>query len=122
MPLARDALRIGTGTRKRCKWDGVTEDSNSRKVRILRIESDSVNATVGRKIRVNGMALEPIWTPLIPATFPEDKVASFEADVPMQRAGQPEEVAPCYIFPASDNASYMPGQIFHPNGGEVVNG
>jgi NAD(P)-dependent dehydrogenase (short-subunit alcohol dehydrogenase family) len=79
-------------------------------------------ALVGRGIRVNGVAPGPIWTPLIPSTFPAERVASFGADVPMQRAGQPEEVAPCYVFLASDDASYMTGQILHPNGGEVVNG
>jgi NAD(P)-dependent dehydrogenase (short-subunit alcohol dehydrogenase family) len=79
-------------------------------------------ALVGRGIRVNGVAPGPIWTPLIPATFPAERVATFGADVPMQRAGQPEEVAPSYVFLASDDASYMAGQILHPNGGEVVNG
>jgi len=71
---------------------------------------------------VNRGAPGPIWTPLIPATFPEDKVKSFGAQVPMQRAGQPEEVAPSYVFLASDDSSYMSGQILHPNGGEVVGG
>jgi NAD(P)-dependent dehydrogenase (short-subunit alcohol dehydrogenase family) len=79
-------------------------------------------ALVGRGIRVNGVAPGPIWTPLIPATFPADHVATFGADVPLQRAGQPEEVAPSYVFLASEDASYMAGQIVHPNGGEVVNG
>jgi NAD(P)-dependent dehydrogenase (short-subunit alcohol dehydrogenase family) len=75
-----------------------------------------------RKIRVNGVAPGPIWTPLIPASFPEDKVKSFGKDVPLGRPGQPEEVAPCYVFLASDDSSYMTGQVLHPNGGEVVNG
>jgi NAD(P)-dependent dehydrogenase (short-subunit alcohol dehydrogenase family) len=73
-------------------------------------------------IRVNAVAPGPIWTPLIPSTFPEDKVKSFGADVPLQRPGQPEEVAPSYVFLASDDASYMTGQVLHPNGGSVVNG
>jgi NAD(P)-dependent dehydrogenase (short-subunit alcohol dehydrogenase family) len=73
-------------------------------------------------IRVNAVAPGPIWTPLIPSTFPPDKVKSFGSDVPMQRAGEPEEVAPCYVFLASDDSSYMAGQVLHPNGGEVVNG
>src|SRR5438105_380270 len=73
-------------------------------------------------IRVNGVAPGPIWTPLIPSTFPPDKVATFGSDVPLKRAGQPEEVAPSYVFLASDDSSYMTGQILHPNGGEVVNG
>ena len=77
---------------------------------------------VGQGIRVNGVAPGPIWTPLIPSTFSPDKVENFGANVPMQRAGQPEEVAPSYVFLASDDASYMAGQILHPNGGEVVNG
>jgi NAD(P)-dependent dehydrogenase (short-subunit alcohol dehydrogenase family) len=73
-------------------------------------------------IRVNGVAPGPIWTPLIPSTFPEEKVEKFGADVPMKRAGQPEEVAPSYVFLASDDSSYMAGQILHPNGGTIVNG
>ena len=73
-------------------------------------------------IRVNAVAPGPIWTPLIPATFPEDKVKSFGENVPMKRAGQPEEVATCFVFLASDDSSYMSGQVLHPNGGEVVSG
>ena len=78
-------------------------------------------ALIKRKIRVNGVAPGPIWTPLIPATFPEEKVETFGAKTPMERAGQPEEVAPSYVFLASDDASYFSGQILHPNGGEIVN-
>ena len=70
---------------------------------------------------MNGVAPGPIWTPLIPSTFPEDTVATFGSDVPMKRPGQPGEVAPSYVFLASDDASYMSGQILHPNGGEVIN-
>jgi NAD(P)-dependent dehydrogenase (short-subunit alcohol dehydrogenase family) len=77
---------------------------------------------VEKGIRVNGVAPGPIWTPLIPSTFPEEKVAQFGGNTPMKRAGQPEEVAPCYVFLASDDSSYFAGQILHPNGGEVVNG
>ncbi|MES4793472.1 MAG: NAD(P)-dependent oxidoreductase, partial [Chloroflexota bacterium] len=77
---------------------------------------------VEKGIRVNAVAPGPIWTPLIPSTFPPEKVESFGQDVPMKRAGQPEEVAPCYVFLASDDSSYIAGQVLHPNGGEVVNG
>ena len=73
-------------------------------------------------IRVNGVAPGPIWTPLIPASFPAEHVASFGSDVPMKRAGQPEEVATCYVFLASEDSSYMTGQVLHPNGGEIING
>lgn len=72
-------------------------------------------------IRVNGVAPGPIWTPLIVASFDKEKVASFGTDTPIGRAGQPDEVAPCFIFLASDDASYITGQIIHPNGGQVVN-
>jgi NAD(P)-dependent dehydrogenase (short-subunit alcohol dehydrogenase family) len=76
----------------------------------------------GKKIRVNGVAPGPIWTPLIPASFTAEQVAKFGGDVPLGRAGQPEEIAPSYVFLASDDSSYMTGQVLHPNGGEVVNG
>ena len=79
-------------------------------------------ALASRGIRVNGVAPGPIWTPLIPASFPEEKVASFGSDVPLKRPGQPEEVATCYVFLASEDSSYMTGQVLHPNGGEIVNG
>lgn len=73
-------------------------------------------------IRVNGVAPGPIWTPLIPSTFPEDKVAQFGATQPMKRPGQPEELAPAYVFLASSDSSYISGQMIHVNGGEVING
>lgn len=73
-------------------------------------------------IRVNAVAPGPIWTPLIPATFPEAKVETFGSNVPMNRPGQPEEVAPCFLFLASDDSSYISGQTLHPNGGYIVNG
>ncbi|RAU84288.1 SDR family oxidoreductase [Pontibacter arcticus] len=73
-----------------------------------------------KKIRVNGVAPGPIWTPLIPASFDADKVKEFGKDVPLKRPGQPSEVAPAYVFLASDDASYITGQIIHINGGEQV--
>lgn len=73
-------------------------------------------------IRVNGVAPGPIWTPLIPATFDAETVATFGSDTPLGRPGQPAEVAPCYVFLASNDASYITGQILHPNGGEIING
>jgi NAD(P)-dependent dehydrogenase (short-subunit alcohol dehydrogenase family) len=75
---------------------------------------------VERGIRVNGVAPGPIWTPLIPATFDEESVASFGKNVPMARPGEPNEVAPSYLFLACEDASYMTGQILHPNGGELI--
>lgn len=75
-----------------------------------------------KNIRVNAVAPGPIWTPLIPATFDEEKVKSFGSDVPMGRPGEPSETATCYVFLASSDASYMTGQVLHPNGGEIING
>jgi NAD(P)-dependent dehydrogenase (short-subunit alcohol dehydrogenase family) len=77
-------------------------------------------ALAEKGIRVNGVAPGPIWTPLIPATFPEEKVEKFGSEVPLGRAGQPAEVAPAYVFLASADGSYMTGQILHPNGGGFV--
>jgi NAD(P)-dependent dehydrogenase (short-subunit alcohol dehydrogenase family) len=96
-------------------------DYSATKGAIVAFTRSLSQALVKQGIRVNGVAPGPIWTPLIPSTFPSEHVEKFGADVPMQRAGQPEEVAPCYVFLASDDSSYMAGQILHPNGGEVVN-
>lgn len=75
-----------------------------------------------RGIRVNAVAPGPIWTPLIPSTFPAETVETFGANTPMKRPGQPEEVAPAYVYLASADASYVTGQVLHVNGGSVVNG
>jgi NAD(P)-dependent dehydrogenase (short-subunit alcohol dehydrogenase family) len=83
----------------------------------------ALSKSVAKKgIRVNGVAPGPIWTPLIPSTFPPDKVEEFGTDTPLGRVGQPDEVASCFLFLASDDSSYMTGQVLHPNGGRVVNG
>lgn len=73
-------------------------------------------------IRVNAVAPGPIWTPLIPATFDEEQVSKFGSDSPMGRAGEPDECATCFLFLASEDSSYMTGQVLHPNGGEIING
>lgn len=79
-------------------------------------------ALASQDIRVNAVAPGPIWTPLIPSTFPPDKVAGFGTDVPLGRAGQPEEVALAYVYLASEDSSYVTGQVIHVNGGRIVNG
>ena len=97
-------------------------DYSSTKGAIVAFTRALSQSLVEKGIRVNAVAPGPIWTPLIPSTFPEDKVANFGKQVPMQRAGQPEEIAPSYVFLASDDSSYISGQVIHPNGGTVVNG
>ncbi|MDQ3459895.1 MAG: SDR family oxidoreductase [Deinococcota bacterium] len=97
-------------------------DYSATKGAIVAFTRSLSQALVEKGIRVNAVAPGPIWTPLIPSTFPADEVASFGSQVPMKRVGQPEEVATCFVFLASDDASYMTGQVLHPNGGNVVNG
>ena len=97
-------------------------DYSSTKGAIVAFTRVAVAGAGGEAIRVNAVAPGPIWTPLIPSTFPPDKVEEFGTDVPLGRAGQPEEVAPCFVFLASEDSSYMTGQVLHPNGGSVVNG
>lgn len=77
---------------------------------------------VDKKIRVNGVAPGPIWTPLIPSTFDAEKVKSFGDSAEMKRPGQPAELAPAYVYLASDDSTYVSGQVIHVNGGTVING
>ncbi|RST75209.1 glucose 1-dehydrogenase [Siminovitchia acidinfaciens] len=83
----------------------------------------SLSASLATKgIRVNGVAPGPIWTPLIPSTFSAEHVGTFGATQPMKRPGQPYELAPAYVYLASNDSSYVSGQMIHVNGGEVLNG
>lgn len=77
---------------------------------------------VEKDIYVNAVAPGPVWTPLIPSTFDEKKVSEFGNQVPMKRPGQPSEIAPAYVFLASQDSSFMTGQVIHANGGEIING
>lgn len=97
-------------------------DYSATKGAIVSFTRSLSKALAERNIRVNAVAPGPVWTPLIPATSSPDKVRTFGSDVPLKRPGQPEEIAPCYVFLASADSSYMTGQVLHPNGGEVVNG
>jgi len=97
-------------------------DYASTKGAIVAFTRSMAKQLLPRGIRVNAVAPGPIWTPLIPASYDEEKTAQHGQHAPMGRAGQPDEVAPCYIFLASDDASYMTGQVLHPNGGTIVNG
>lgn len=97
-------------------------DYSATKGAIVAFTRSLSQAVAEKGIYVNAVAPGPIWTPLIPSTFPEEKVETFGRSVPLGRAGQPDEVAPSFVFLASDDSSYMTGQVLHPNGGEVING
>ena len=97
-------------------------DYSATKGAIVTFTRSLAHNLIDKGIRVNGVAPGPIWTPLIVGSFDRKKVAIFGSDVPMKRAGEPAEVAPCYLFLATEDSSYMTGQILHPNGGEIING
>ncbi|NBL64124.1 SDR family oxidoreductase [Flavobacterium sp. NST-5] len=97
-------------------------DYSSTKGAIVAFTRSASLMLVEKKIRVNAVAPGPIWTPLIPATFRGEDLKKFGQDTPMGRAGQPSEVAPAYVFLASEDASYITGQVIHINGGEIIGG
>lgn len=98
-------------------------DYSSTKGAILTFTRSLSQSLVEKGIRVNGVAPGPIWTPLQPASWPAEALETFgtkTSQVPMNRAGQPFEVAPTFVFLASDDSSYMTGQVLHPNGGTIT--
>jgi len=120
--LKKGAAIINTTSVTAYKGSPHLLDYSSTKGAITAFTRSLSQALADEAIRVNGVAPGPIWTPLIPSTFPSEDVESFGSDVPLGRPGQPEEIAPSFVFLASDDSSYMTGQILHPNGGTVVNG
>jgi NAD(P)-dependent dehydrogenase (short-subunit alcohol dehydrogenase family) len=120
--LKKSAVIINTTSVTAYKGSAHLLDYSSTKGAITSFTRSLSQALADQGIRVNGVAPGPIWTPLIPSTFPAKKVETFGSEVPLGRPGQPEEIGPCYVFLASDDSSYMTGQILHPNGGTIVNG
>ncbi len=123
LPHLKDgAAIINTASVTAYKGSPAQVDYAATKGAIVAFTRSMATLLIDRGIRVNAVAPGPIWTPLIPASYPPDKTAKHGEHAPMKRPGQPDEVAPCYIFLASADASYMTGQVLHPNGGTVVNG
>jgi len=120
--LKEGAAIINTTSVTAYKGSAHLLDYSSTKGAITSFTRSLSQALADKCIRVNGVAPGPVWTPLIPSTFPAKEVETFGSDVPLSRAGQPEEIAPSYVFLASDDSSYVTGQILHPNGGTIVNG
>jgi NAD(P)-dependent dehydrogenase (short-subunit alcohol dehydrogenase family) len=120
--LKKGAAIVNTTSVTAYQGNPILLDYSSTKGAIVAFTRSLSLSLIERGIRVNGVAPGPIWTPLIPSTFPPEKVAKFGQDVPMKRPGQPEEVAACFVFLASEDASYITGQVIHVNGGEIVNG
>jgi len=121
--LKEGAAIINTTSVTAYKGSPALVDYASTKGAIVAFTRSLSMALEERKIRVNAVAPGPIWTPLIPASFEAEKTAKHGQGVPMERAGQPDEVAPSYIFLASRaDSGYVSGQVLHPNGGTVVNG
>ncbi|MES2930721.1 MAG: SDR family oxidoreductase [Patescibacteria group bacterium] len=97
-------------------------DYSATKGAIVSFTRSLSGSLIKKGIRVNAVAPGAVWTPLIPSTFPRKKVMNFGTDNPMMRAGEPAEIAPAYVYLASDDSSFMTGQVLHPNGGEIING
>ncbi len=104
------------------RGSGHLPDYAATKGAILAFTRSLSQMLMDKGIRVNGVAPGPVWTPLIPASMESQHVAEFGSDAPMGRAAEPDEIAPSYVFLASEDASYYSGQVLHPNGGEIVGG
>jgi NAD(P)-dependent dehydrogenase (short-subunit alcohol dehydrogenase family) len=110
------AAIVNTASATAYKGNKELLDYSATKGAIISFTRSLSQAMAGKNVRVNTVAPGPIWTPLIPASYDVEKTSRHGSSVPMKRAGQPNEVAPCFVFLASDEASYMTGQVLHPNG------
>jgi NAD(P)-dependent dehydrogenase (short-subunit alcohol dehydrogenase family) len=112
---------INTASVTAYKGNPALMDYASTKGAIIAFTRSLSQSLAEKKIRVNAVAPGPVWTPLIPASFPAEKVAKFGQDIPLGRPAQPVEISPCYVFLASKESVFITGQVLHPNGGTVVN-
>ncbi|MDR4909856.1 SDR family oxidoreductase [Bacillus subtilis] len=120
--LKKGSSIINTASITAYKGNKTLIDYSATKGAIVTFTRSLSQSLVQQGIRVNAVAPGPIWTPLIPASFAAKDVEVFGSDVPMERPGQPVEVAPSYLYLASDDSTYVTGQTIHVNGGTIVNG
>lgn len=120
--IPQDGCIINTTSVTAYRGSQAMIDYSSTKGAIVSFTRSLSQNLIEKGIRVNGVAPGPVWTPLIVASFPPEKVKSFGTDSPMKRPAQPCEIAPAYVFLASKDSSYIAGQIIHINGGEIING
>lgn len=120
--LKQGAVIINTASVTAYKGKATLIDYSSSKGAVVTFTRSLSESLVKQGIRVNGVAPGPTWTPLIPAAYSPQDVATFGSTTPMQRAAQPVELAPAYLFLACEGASYISGQVLHVNGGTIVNG
>jgi NAD(P)-dependent dehydrogenase (short-subunit alcohol dehydrogenase family) len=118
--LKKGAAIVNTASITAYKGNPTLLDYSSTKGAIIAFTRSLSQNLAKKNIRVNAVAPGPVWTPLIPSTFPPKRVKQFGKDVPMGRPGQPEELAPAFVYLASDDSSYVSGQTIHVNGGTVV--
>lgn len=119
--MKKGATIINTASSSAYKGQKELVDYSSSKGAVVSFTRSLSQNILDRGIRVNAVSPGPIWTPIIPANYKSKEVANIGTEVPMERPGQPSEVAPCYVFLACEDSSYMTGQVLHPNGGMIYN-
>jgi NAD(P)-dependent dehydrogenase (short-subunit alcohol dehydrogenase family) len=119
--LQEGSVIINSASVTAYKGNQTLMDYSSTKGAIISFTRSLSQSLASKGIRVNAVAPGPVWTPLIPASFKDEKVSKFGQDIPLGRPAQPVEIAPCYVFLASREAAFITGQVLHPNGGSIIN-
>lgn len=119
--LREGSVIINTASVNAYKGNPSLIDYSSTKGAIVSFTRSLSQSLADKGIRVNAVAPGPVWTPLIPASFGDEKVRDFGKDTPLGRPAQPIEIAPCFVFLASKESAFVTGQVLHPNGGSIIN-